>query len=103
MSCLASIIKIYPNVFILSLDKNCVNSKLLPKNASHQQISDVILFDNHSDPQLRGLIRLVLANFVTTILETYPDYLEWLAEHCKGENSERLQMENIVNIFINVR
>lgn len=58
--CLASLFEIYPEGFLLHLDRNYERNS--------QALSDVLLFANHSDHQLRGAIRIVVASFLKSIL-----------------------------------
>lgn len=66
LTCLSSITHIYPNYLFCYLDKNCAEKNF--KNVSDQQMSDIFLYADHSDPQLRGATRILIGNFIKTVL-----------------------------------
>ncbi|GJQ87772.1 hypothetical protein Trydic_g18631, partial [Trypoxylus dichotomus] len=70
LACLASLFAIYPQGFLLRLSKRQPPSDRTDTDPYYQQqpISDVMLLANHSDPQLRGAIRSVVASFVRSAL-----------------------------------
>ncbi|XP_063922689.1 huntingtin isoform X2 [Zophobas morio] len=99
LSSLSSIVKIYPKVLMLYLDKNCTKS--LPKNVCHQPIADVVLFEDHADPQLRGILRTLLINFIGAVLsEDESTFTEWVKENCCDDNTARFQLDYLVKIII---
>ncbi|RZC38340.1 huntingtin-like [Asbolus verrucosus] len=99
LSCLSSIIKIHPKIFMLYLDKNCLGVKSPTKNISHQQMADLILYGNHSDPQLRGIFRTLLANFITSVLNE-GDYSQWIINNKIANDCDRYRLDNLINILI---
>ena len=87
---------------MLYLDKNCTKS--LPKNVCHQPIADVVLFEDHADPQLRGILRTLLINFIGAVLsEDESTFTEWVKENCCDDNTARFQLDYLVKIIIKVR
>lgn len=78
LSCLSTIFQLYPLAFLMYLDKNA--SRM---SEDSQPLSDLLLYENHSDPQLRGAVRIMAAAFLkAAILESggqYCSYIERMA------------------------
>ncbi|XP_008191527.2 huntingtin [Tribolium castaneum] len=94
LTCLASIVRIYPKILLLCLGKKC-------KSKNHLPIADLILYENHTDPQLRGVFRTLLSNFITAVLsETHSSYDKWIESNCCDGNFARLQLDSLVKFII---
>lgn len=101
--CLSSIFQLYPAGFFLWLDRNyskhCTN-----RGISSQNVSDIFLFKNHSDPQLRGAVRNLIASFIKTITHSSEDGSEkWLENYATTDQATMLQGHQLVDIFVKVR
>jgi huntingtin len=67
----------------------------------HQQIADVMLYEDHQDPQLRGNFRMLLANFIMAVLnENQLTYNQWIEKHCCDDNPARFEMDALIKIII---
>lgn len=98
LSCLSTIFRIYPNAFLMYLDKNCVKNSA--KSKCKQCISDILLYDNHSDPQLRGAVRILVASFVKSVLLiSEGEYDNWIAENSMVTESE---VFNLTVLLLNI-
>ncbi|XP_049777630.1 huntingtin [Schistocerca cancellata] len=62
LSCISSIVRLAPDIILLPVDK----VKQLSEGA--QPLTDVLLFSDHVDPQLRGVTNLIVGNFMRSIL-----------------------------------
>ncbi|XP_045472991.1 huntingtin [Harmonia axyridis] len=95
ISCFASILRLYPQIFLEYLDKT-VN---LPQKDVDQRISDILKYSSHHDPQLRGHTRILVANYlVSVIIQSRGHYSNWLEIHSHEEDSN-LKFENLVKTF----
>lgn len=73
------------------------------KKISSQRISDILLFQNHPDPQLRGAIRNLLGNFLKIVSNLCEEsYDDWVEKSCDGEDGNFIKIQSIVNIFVEV-
>lgn len=67
-----------------------------------QNVSDILLFKTHNDPQLRGAIRTLISNFLKTISYSSNKYEKWLEINATLEQATELQEEKLINIFLKV-
>ncbi|XP_017781525.1 PREDICTED: huntingtin [Nicrophorus vespilloides] len=73
LTCLSSIVQIYPQIVVVHLDRKVTT----------QRISDVLIFANHGDPQLRGQVRILISNFIRAVLVlSNGDYQCWIDDIC---------------------
>lgn len=94
LTCLATIFQNYPEAFLKHLDKS---SNLKKK----QPISDVLLFKDHTDPQLRGTVRVMIANFIkAAFIRSGGDYNGWISENCISTTEKTFNMDNLVDILV---
>ncbi|KAK0095114.1 hypothetical protein PV326_009203, partial [Microctonus aethiopoides] len=84
LACIGNIIRLYPNIFLDTLevitDPNVTNS---------QMITDIMLFIEHSDPQLRGNTAIIIGLFLNSVYVKYGcSYNEFtkLIMHKNSEN-----------------
>ncbi|CAH0556044.1 unnamed protein product [Brassicogethes aeneus] len=92
LTCLSSIVKLYPSILLIYLDKNV--------KSVNQEISDIFLFGDHPDPQLRGVVRTIISNFVkTVIVESNGNYMEWINANIIVENKSIFYMEKMVQML----
>ncbi|XP_048514714.1 huntingtin isoform X2 [Athalia rosae] len=61
LTCVAHIIRLYPNLLLSTLDKNQIDDE------DQQYISDVLLFADHTDPQIRGNVAMVIGSFLKAV------------------------------------
>ena len=70
-----------------------------------QHVSDVFfLFENHSDPQIRGLVRVCMASYLVSSLDlSHGDYNRWRNYTLlPKEISECITVEKIVDVILKV-
>lgn len=94
----------YPYGFLANLDKHYSDSsKLTNKKICSQQISDVLLFKCHSDPQLRGAVRTLTANFIKAVLVlSEGDYGKWILDNVGIGRTINFSITELIQIFIEV-
>lgn len=73
------------------------------KGISSQNVSDIFLFRDHIDPQLRGAVRSLAANFIKTVSHSSEDgYDKWLKRCVVPEIATMFQGEALITIFVQV-
>lgn len=93
LNCLSTILELYPQVLLKHLDKN----------QTTQQLADVLLYATHSDPQLRGNIRTLIACFVKAVLiNNSGNYSSWIETTTRVKNNEMFKMDHLIQILIKV-
>ncbi|KAK9879932.1 hypothetical protein WA026_008441 [Henosepilachna vigintioctopunctata] len=96
MTCLSSILRIYPNILLEYLNKNVT----IPQTEADQRMSDIVLFASHNDPQLRGTTRLLIAKYIVSVIsENKGLYDRWLDDN-SVERNDCLRLKNLLSIFI---
>lgn len=100
LSCLSSIFQLHPAGLFLWLDRN-YSKHSTNKGISSQNVSDIFLFTNHSDPQLRGAVRNLIANYIKTIAHSSEDGS--LENYASTDQVAMLQGQNFVDIFVKVK
>lgn len=94
LTCLSTIVGLYPQIFVQYLDKT----------QKSQQISDVLFYATHTDPQLRGTIRILIASFLKAVLiSNSGDYSGWIEKKCFVENKDIFIIERLIEILIKVK
>ncbi|XP_034944553.1 huntingtin [Chelonus insularis] len=68
LTCIGTIVRLYPEIFLNTLEKE---PKCRSENNYYQMISDVLLFAEHSDPQLRGNVSIIIGYYLNTIYAKY--------------------------------
>lgn len=102
LSCLSSIFQLYPAGLFIWLDRN-YSKHSTNKGISSQNVSDIFLFMNHSDPQLRGAVRNLIANYVKTIAHHSEDGSEKCLEtYASTGQATMLKGQDLVDIFVKV-
>ncbi|XP_061723168.1 huntingtin-like [Cydia pomonella] len=72
-------------------------------NFEFQHMSDVfVLFEEHSDPQIRGLVRVCIGNYLSAALElSHGDYNRWRnVSALPKEVSDNISAEKLVKIIL---
>lgn len=97
LSCVASVVQYFPKILLLNLDR----AKIIgAKCTETQKMSDLLLFCEHPDPQLRGNVASLLGNFIKAVLVTsQSDYEKWLSEN--GENCD-IKLGKLFDLLIQV-
>uniref|UniRef100_A0AAR5QD03 Huntingtin n=1 Tax=Dendroctonus ponderosae TaxID=77166 RepID=A0AAR5QD03_DENPD len=105
LKCLSAIFRLYPNAFFEYLDKNYEEGNA---ESSGQRIEDIKLFSTHPDPQIRGLIRMLISDIMFTILsKSKLDYGLWLQNLPKRRldallpsSDTMLKLNNFIEIWL---
>lgn len=72
---------------------------------TNQHISEFIfLFENHSDPQIRGLVRVCIGSFINSVFNSSSgDYYKWKSWNFLTKNiANNMTIENLLNIIMEV-
>ncbi|RWS31040.1 huntingtin-like protein [Leptotrombidium deliense] len=89
--CLADIFRYCPQCFVIDLN---INGQL---NETVQKVWDVVLYSSHSDPHLRGQVAILIGNFTSQVLSTFPSYNDFLIKSCSVASfAEAPTLEEIV-------
>lgn len=98
LTSIGAIVGLYPNIFLMTLEK-----KLDVNEKDDQMISDVLLYAEHCDPQLRGNVPMVIGYFLNTIYIKYQvSYNEFKAEFSQMRECKFHQLEYLIKIFAKV-
>lgn len=65
LTCVAYILKLCPNLFLIPVAKESNSTE------NEQMITDILLFANHPDPQIRGNISIIIGTFLKSIYTQY--------------------------------
>ncbi|XP_058802645.1 huntingtin isoform X2 [Phymastichus coffea] len=88
LTCLGNILKFHPDIFLETL------SNSPSKNEEIQMISDILLFADHSDPQIRGNLSMMIGYFLQGMLVCNKRYFEEDNEkHC-------VTMGNLIKLIL---
>lgn len=101
LTCLSSIFQMYPEALLLNLDRNRPE---MVKNTLIQPISDILLFRSHSDPQLRGVVRVLIGTCLkATLMESERNYGKWMENQMtRGVPKEIADFNALVDIIYTV-
>lgn len=100
LTCLSTIVKLFPEALLLHLDKNSVKCR----GANQQYVSDVFHFKNHPDPQLRGAVTILISNFIKSISETSDGHIQhWINENVPRYGTYEFTTEYLMNLIYNVK
>lgn len=97
LTCLGTIFQLHPHGLLRYLNKSASAS------TDEQCMADVLLYDNHSDPQLRGGTRILVASFLKAVLvQSGGRFTEWIQENSCVSKENGFKMDEFVKIFIKV-
>lgn len=103
LKCLSAIFRLYPNAFFEYLDKNYEEGH---SDCSGQRIEDIQLFSTHPDPQLRGLVRMLISDIVFTILSKskldYGLWFEKLPKRHLDSSGDMMTLNEFIEIWLQV-
>lgn len=108
LACLSNIIPYYPEAMLMYLENSAkcttVNSaKYSDLSEDKQRVSDILLFSDHPDPQLRGNVSWLVGNLIRSVLQhSENDYGKWLLEKADAEFREILQIDILVKLLAKV-
>ncbi|XP_064630020.1 huntingtin-like [Lineus longissimus] len=96
LGCIASAVQLYPQVFFLPLYREEASD-------DPQEISDILLYTNHSDPQLKGTAGLLLGNLISSsLIEAKGNYDNWVESLGITTKNGIQKMEYLVNQLMSV-
>ncbi|BES96378.1 huntingtin [Nesidiocoris tenuis] len=92
--CLSQVLQLYPDVFLNQLDKR---GQKTPQGFG--RIYDVLRLSTHSDPQLRGLCRVVIGHFLHSLFHHgRHSFSEWFDSALKTTD-EKFSFENLTSLL----
>ncbi|XP_074640755.1 huntingtin-like [Tubulanus polymorphus] len=95
LGCVASAVSFYPKSFFQRLHVDIDDD-------SCQEVTDLLLYANHCDPQLKGLTALLLGNLIHAVmLESQGNYDIWL-KSVNQVTTSSLTIHHIVNQLMSV-
>ncbi|XP_056637539.1 huntingtin [Diorhabda sublineata] len=99
ISCLSSLFELYPEGLFMYLDKNY--SPHTKSAISNQKISDVMMFKDHPDPQIRGAVVNMLGKYLEVVNNLCDgEYDDWIEKNGENNEADLFKMQSIVNIFV---
>ena len=76
LGCLAAVTALYPQSMLIKVHLHSSSAGEL------QDCKDVMLYTNHSDPQLRGGVALLIANFISsTLTQSAGRFDKWIKQY----------------------
>ncbi|CAG4970960.1 unnamed protein product [Colias eurytheme] len=68
----------------------------------YQHLSDILLFEDHSDPQIRGLLRVCLGRYLVGALDlSHGDYSRWRSYASLPKDvAEAMSLENLMEVIL---
>lgn len=101
ISCLSSLLELYPEGLFMYLDKTYSPHMKSSIRISDQKISDVMLFEDHPDPQIRGAVINMLGNYLRVVNNLCEEeYDHWIETNSENGEGNSVKMQSIVNIFV---
>ncbi|XP_057330586.1 huntingtin [Microplitis mediator] len=95
LTCIGAIVRLYPDIFFKRLEK-----KFNVNETDDQMVSDVLLYAEHCDPQLRGNVSMIVAYLLNTVYIKYRvSYNEFRTRISQGQETEFHKLEYLIGIF----
>ncbi|XP_012141248.1 huntingtin isoform X2 [Megachile rotundata] len=95
LNCVAYILKLCPNLFLIPVAKE---SKSIE---NEQMITDILLFANHSDPQIRGNISIIIGTFLKSVYTQYGgSFKNFEREISNKKVNEIISLENLIKLLL---
>ncbi|KAF7996379.1 hypothetical protein HCN44_002011 [Aphidius gifuensis] len=91
--CLANAIRLYPNILMETLE--IINEENKLNDNDKQMMCDILLYANHSDPQLRGNVSTIISYFLNAIYVQYEGSYLCLNETIKIDNLIELLIKGL--------
>ena len=96
LTCIANILRICPSLFFITVART-------PTEEYQQKMSDILLFANHSDPQLRGNVSLVIGSFLKAIFIQNGGFFENIeVKQFESENGKSGLLQELINLILKV-
>ncbi|XP_053996707.1 huntingtin [Hylaeus anthracinus] len=95
LNCVAYILKLFPNMFLMPIAKESNFTE------NEQMITDILLFANHPDPQIRGNISIIIGTFLKSVYTQYGgSFKNFEAEIVKKNVHESVLLENLIKLLL---
>ena len=76
LGCLAAVMALFPQSMLIKVHLHSSSADEI------QDCKDVMLYTNHSDPQLRGGVALLIANFISsTLTQSAGRFDKWIKQY----------------------
>ncbi|KAL0105126.1 hypothetical protein PUN28_016641 [Cardiocondyla obscurior] len=95
LTCVGYILKLYPHLFTMTMAKetSC--------NETNQLIADILLFANHSDPQIRGNIAVVIGFFLKSVFVQYGGSFRNFENECLAQQGRgNILLEDMIKLLL---
>lgn len=93
---MAYILRLCPNLFLIPVAKES-NS-----NENEQMITDILLFANHPDPQIRGNVSIIIGTFLKSIYIQYGGSFKKFEEEIANKIRGIISLENLIKLLLKV-
>ncbi|KAI4501009.1 hypothetical protein M0802_003812 [Mischocyttarus mexicanus] len=94
LTCVANILRLYPDLLLMTVAKDSNHS-------DKQMIRDILLFANHSDPQIRANVSILIGLFLKTVFTQYGgSFKNFQSENLNSETNENSLLENMIQLLI---
>lgn len=97
LTCVGYILKLYPHLFTMTVAKesSC--------NETNQLIADILLFANHSDPQIRGNVAVVIGIFLKSVFVQYGGSFQNFEKECLAQQKHgSTLLEDMIKLLLKV-
>ncbi|XP_076644519.1 huntingtin [Halictus rubicundus] len=95
LNCLAYILKLCPNLLLMPVAKEPTHSE------NEQTITDILLFANHPDPQIRGNISMIIGTFLKAVFTQHGgSFKRFETEIAKTKMHGSVSLENLVKLLL---
>lgn len=98
LTCVSCILKLYPHLLTMTVTKesSCCNE-------NKQLIADILLFANHSDPQIRGNIAMVIGTFLKSVFVQYGGSFQKFETECAAQKGhENILLGDMIKLLLKV-
>ncbi|XP_076681503.1 huntingtin isoform X2 [Andrena cerasifolii] len=95
LNCVAYILKLCPNLFLMPVAKQSNSTE------HEQMITDILLFMNHPDPQIRGNVSMIIGTFLKSVYTQYGGcFKNFEAEVAKEKVHGSVSLENLIKLLL---
>ncbi|OAD60204.1 Huntingtin [Eufriesea mexicana] len=95
LTCVAYILKLCPNLFLMPVAKESNSTE------NEQMITDILLFANHPDPQIRGNISIIIGTFLKSIYTQYGgSFKKFETEMTNKKQRGIISLENLIKLLL---
>ncbi|XP_076626175.1 huntingtin [Colletes latitarsis] len=95
LNCVAYIFKLFPDMFLMPIAKESNFTE------NEQMITDILLFANHPDPQIRGNISIIIGTFLKSVYTQYGEsFKNFEAEIAKKNIHGSVSLEKLIALLL---